>query len=90
MAIFDLLYKDDLKEKEIKEIKKVARDLLKTLKQKAFVLDWRKTQQGRANVLVTIKDVLYDELPEPYDEGLIEAKTSKIFGYVFESYSDRF
>ena len=90
LAIFDLLYKDDLKEKEIKEIKKVARDLLKTLKQKAFVLDWRKTQQGRANVLVTIKDVLYDELPEPYDEGLIEAKTSKIFGYVFESYSDRF
>ncbi len=88
LAIFDLLYKEDLKENEIKEIKKVAKDLLQKLRQTAFVLDWRKTQQGRAKVLVTIKDVLYDELPEPYDEGLIESKTSKIFGYVYESVNE--
>jgi len=86
LAIFDLLYKPELKEQEIKEIKKVAKDLLEKLKEVALVLDWRRTQQGRAGVLVAIKDVLYEELPSPYDEGLIEAKTAKIFSHIYESY----
>jgi len=86
LAIFDLLFKEDLKENEIKEIKKVAKDLLTTLKEKVLVLDWRRTQQGRAGVLVAIKDVLYEELPSPYDEGLIESKTAKIFSHIYESY----
>lgn len=86
LAVFDLLYKPELKDSEVKVIKKVARDLLQSLKEKALVLDWRRTQQGRAGVLVAIKDVLYEELPSPYDEGLIEAKTAKIFSHVYESY----
>jgi type I restriction enzyme R subunit len=68
------------------EIKKVAKDLLVKLKEVALTLDWRRTQQGRAGVLVAIKDVLYDELPSPYDEGLIESKTAKIFSHIYESY----
>jgi type I restriction enzyme R subunit len=86
LAIFDLLYKPELKDTEIKEIKKVAKDLLIKLKEVALTLDWRRTQQGRAGVLVAIKDVLYDELPSPYDEGLIESKTAKIFSHIYESY----
>ena len=86
LAIFDLLYKPELKEPEIKAIKSVAKDLLERLKDTALVLDWRRTQQGRASVLVTIKDVLYEELPELYDEGLIETKTMKIFSHIYESY----
>ena len=86
LAIFDLLYKPELKDTEIKEIKKVAKDLLQKLKEKALILDWRRTQQGRAGVLVTIKDVLYEELPSPYTEGLIESKTAKIFSHIYESY----
>ena len=86
LAIFDLLYKPDLKDNEVKKIKTVAKDLLKKLKETALVLDWRRTQQGRAGVLVAIKDVLYDELPSPYDEGLIEAKTAKIFSHIYENY----
>jgi type I restriction enzyme R subunit len=44
LAIFDLLTKPDitLTEKEKLEIKKVAKELLSTLKQEKLVLDWRR------------------------------------------------
>ncbi|HAG80098.1 MAG TPA: hypothetical protein DCL61_02780, partial [Cyanobacteria bacterium UBA12227] len=44
LAIFDLLTKPDitLTEKEKLDVKKVAKELLETLKQEKLVLDWRR------------------------------------------------
>jgi type I restriction enzyme, R subunit len=65
LVVFDLLTKPELElnKKETEEVKKVARDLLETLKNEKLILDWRKKQQSRASVRLTIETVL-DGLPK--------------------------
>jgi type I restriction enzyme R subunit len=60
LAVFDLLTKPEISqtEKEREEVKKVARSLLGTLKKEKLVLDWRKRQQARAAVRVTVEEEL--------------------------------
>jgi len=54
----DILTKPEpkLTNKDKAQVKKVVRELLATLKQEKLVLDWRKRQQTRAAVLITIQD----------------------------------
>jgi type I restriction enzyme R subunit len=87
LAIFDLLTKPEMKltAKETQEVKKVARDLLITLKQEKLSLDWRKKQQARAAVQVTIRDVL-EGLPPCYTKEIFEQKRAVVYEHVFESY----
>lgn len=88
LAIYDLFTKPKLEitNTEEKKIKKVARDLLGKLKQERFSLDWRKRQDARAAVQVTIEEVL-DELPDTYSEEIYENKCDLVFHHVFESYA---
>jgi len=67
LAVFDLRTRPELKltKKEAQAVKKVARELLATLKKEKLVLDWRKRQQSRAAVRVCIEEVL-DLLPRTY------------------------
>ena len=87
MAIFDLLTKPDLKltEQEEREVKRVAKTLLATLKQEKLVLDWKKQQTTRATVRLTI-DTLLDELPRTYLPDLYRQKCGAVYQHVFESY----
>jgi type I restriction enzyme R subunit len=88
LTIFDLLTKPDvqLSEKEKGNVKKVARDLLATLKHEKLVLDWRKKQQARAQVSTTIKTILDTGLPERYTPALFEEKCSQIYQHIYDSY----
>jgi type I restriction enzyme, R subunit len=52
-----------LTNKEKERVKKVSRDLLRTLKREKLVLDWRKRQQAQASVRVTVEEEL-DQLPD--------------------------
>lgn len=72
LAIFDLLTLPDvtLTKKEEQEVKKVAGVLLETLKREKLVLDWRKRQQSRAAVKLTIDEIL-DQLPQCLFQSLI-------------------
>jgi type I restriction enzyme R subunit len=87
LTIFDLLIKPDvtLSEKEKNEVKKVARELLATLKREQFSLDWRKRQQGRARVRLTIEEVL-DHLPPVYSKELYDRKCDSVYQHVYDSY----
>ncbi len=87
LSVFDILTKPDpeLKPAELAEVKKVARQLLITLKQAKLVLDWRKKQKARADVYATIKEVL-DELPRAYDPEVYQRKVDAVYQHVFESY----
>jgi len=60
LAIFDLLTKPQvsLTRQEENQVKKVAKDLLESLKREKLVLDWKKFQTTRAAVRVTIETVL--------------------------------
>ena len=62
LAIFDLLKKPDLTAAEIKRIKEVAVELLKTLKAEKLKIDhWRDKESTRDAVRVTIRDFLWSD-----------------------------
>ena len=88
LAIFDLLTRPriDLSDADRAKVKATARELLATLKQGKLVLDWRKRQQARAEVRVTIAKVLDLGLPRAYTPELFEEKTSAVFQHVYDAY----
>jgi type I restriction enzyme R subunit len=86
LALFDLLYKPDLTNKEKNQVKVAAKDLLEVLKKEKLVLDWRKRQQARADVLYTIQTVLDKELPRSYTPEIFRQKCDFIYQHVYDSY----
>ncbi|MDZ4132445.1 MAG: DUF3387 domain-containing protein, partial [Dethiobacteria bacterium] len=88
LALFDLLTKPepDLTKKERDQVKKTARELLETLKKEKLVLDWRKRQEYRAQVKVTIETLLDSGLPEIYDPALYEKKTTAVYQHIYDNY----
>ena len=89
LAIFDLLTQPDitLTEKEKHQIKKVAKELLSTLKQEKLVLDWRRRQQSKAAVKMAIEEIL-DRLPESYSTEAYQRKCQEVYQHVYECYSE--
>ena len=87
MAVFDILTRPDLNltEKEKREVKRVAQDLLETLKRKKLVLDWRKRQQSRAAVRVLIEELIW-QLPERYTEKMYQQKSAQIYQHIYDNY----
>jgi type I restriction enzyme R subunit len=90
LTLFDILTKPemDLTDKEAKEVKKVARDLLETLKHEKLVLDWRKRQTSRAKVRLTVEQMLADRLPEKYTRQIFAEKCNAVYQHVYDSYYD--
>ncbi len=88
LALFDLLTKPqiELSATDREKVKATARELLATLKAGKLVLDWRKRQQARAEVRVTIEKVLDQRLPRAYTPELFEEKTTAVFQHVYDSY----
>lgn len=90
LAVFDLLTKPevDLTDADRRQVKRVARDLLNTLKAEKLVLDWRKRQQSRAAVRECI-EIHLDDLPETYDQTLFDQKIELTYQHVYESYAEQ-
>ncbi|MCX6927160.1 MAG: DUF3387 domain-containing protein, partial [Verrucomicrobia bacterium] len=88
LAVFDILTKPrvDITAKEEREVKKVAKDMLQTLKGEKLVLDWRKRQQSRAIVGLCIEEFL-DKLPQAYSLELRGAKSQAVYQHVYNSYA---
>ncbi len=88
LAIFDILTKPEmeLSEADRKKVKATARELLDTLKAGKLVLDWRKRQQARAEVWVTIEKTLDQGLPPVYTPQLFEQKTNAIYQHIYDAY----
>ena len=90
LVVFDLILRPgpELKQAEVKQVKKVARDLLLSLKHQKLVLDWKKSQQNRAIVQRTIRDVLSAELPFEYDSDWQSNKRGVLYEHFYESYEN--
>jgi type I restriction enzyme R subunit len=88
LALFDLLTRPhlELSNADREKVKATARELLTTLKAGKLVLDWRKRQQARAEVRVTIEKLLDQRLPSVYTPELFEEKTTAIFQHVYDAY----
>ena len=72
-----------LSKTEVKEVKKIARQLLDTLKREKLVLDWKKKQQTRADVKVAIAKTL-DTLPQIYSKEIYDKKCDLVYQYVYD------
>lgn len=87
LAIFDLLKKDNLKDKEIEEVKKVAQKTLEALKNEKLKIErWRESTQLRAQVKTTIYDTLLWLPQEPYSEDDVNEKTNIVYQHIFTNY----
>lgn len=86
LALFDLIRKPDLTKNEIQQVKLAAKDLLNILKEEKLVLDWRKKQQARAEVLYTIETALDDMLPRTYTPELYQQTCNISYQHIYESY----
>jgi len=56
------------------------------LKKEKLVLDWRKRQQTRADVLLTIQAILDEELPRTYTPEIYQQKCDLVYQHFYESY----
>ena len=89
LSMYDMLFSENLSAKDIKAIKKVAVDLLQKLKAKISELDhWTDKLETKAMVDNLIRDTLWAELPECYDELSISSYRQKIYEYVYTRYRD--
>ena len=89
LSMFDLLFKSDLTKAEIATIKKVAVDLLAKIKAKIAELDhWADKPETKAIVDNLIRDTLWSELPESYDEMSISNYRQEIYQYIYMHYKD--
>lgn len=86
LALFDLLKKPKLNEKEKIQVKTAAKELLITLKTQKLVLDWKKRQQTRSAVRLTIEQILDKELPGSYTPEIYKEKCELVYEHVFETY----
>ena len=87
LAVFDILTRPGpgLTENEKREVKRIAHDLLDTLKREKLVLDWRKRQQSRAAVRIVIEDMIW-RLPERYTDKMCHRKSAQIYQHVYDNY----
>jgi type I restriction enzyme, R subunit len=87
LAVFDILTKPEmsLTEKDKDEVRRIARDLLETLKREKLVLDWRKRQQARASVRVAVLDEL-DRLPTAYTDEMYQTKSDQVYQHIYDNY----
>ena len=91
LAVFDLLKKLNLDVGEIKRVKEVAVELLRTLKVAKLKIDhWRDKETTRDDVRIVIHDFLYSEatgLPlSSYSEAEVGIKSENVFRHVYWAY----
>ena len=87
LSMFDKLFRTDLTKQEIAQIKKVAVDLLSKVKAKIAELDhWADKPETKAIVDNLIRDTLWEELPESYDEISITTYRKEIYEYIYLRY----
>lgn len=88
LSLYDLLLKDNLSKPEIKKLKDVAIELLAKIKEQLVGMDHPFDKPTtRATLIVTIRDILWQELPESYSEDSINYYRDTIFNYVSQRYS---
>ena len=88
LAVFDLLIRPelDLTEAEKNQVKSISRQLLETLKREKLLLDWRKRQQSRAAVKVSIEDILEDLPLSRYTDDMYQQKCEVVYQHIYDSY----
>lgn len=89
LSLYDMLFREDLSKNDIKKLKEVAATLLHKIKAKISELDhWTDKQETKAAVDNLIRDTLWAQLPECYDEVSISVYRQQIYEYVYTRYKE--
>ena len=87
LSLYDVLFKDDLSKEDIKKLKNVAKDLLGKIKSMLRTMDHPfDKQETKASIVVTIRDMLWQELPESYPDDSITYYRDAVFNYISQRY----
>ena len=88
LSMYDVLMKDDLSKEDMKKLKKVAKDLLSKIKEILKTMDHPfDKQETKAAIVVTIRDMLWQELPESYPDESITYYRDAVYNFVSQRYS---
>lgn len=88
LTIFDLLSRDsELSKEEIKQVKKLAQTMLVKIKARIHELDhWRDKEETQSIISVLIRDLLWADLPDSYDDKAVADYRQQIFEYIYQTY----
>lgn len=87
LSLYDVLFKEDLSKEDIKKLKKVAKDLLDKIKSMLKTMDHPfDKQETRASIIVVIKNLLWEELPESYSSDSIIHYREAVYNYISQRY----
>lgn len=87
LSMYDLLMKDDLTKADIKKIKEVAVELLEKIKNQLATMDHPfEKRETKAAIIITIRDTLWEMLPESYSDESIDSYKDAVFEYVQQRY----
>ena len=79
--------KDNLSKDDIKKLKTVAKELLEKIKALLATMDHPfDKQETKAAIIITIRDILWQELPESYSEENITEYRDAVYNYVSQHY----
>lgn len=88
LAMFDVLVKKDLSKEDIKKLKSVAQELLEKIKTQLAGMDHPFDKpMTKATIIVTIRDMLWQGLPESYPEESIVYYRDQVYEYVSQRYN---
>ena len=87
LSMYDVLFKDDLTKDEIKKLKAVAVELLAKIKAQIAQMDHPfEKRETKAAIIVTIRDTLWELLPESYSDESIDVYKDTVFEYIQQRY----
>ena len=89
LSLYDVLMKDDLSKEDIKKLKKVAKELLDKIKQLLATMDHPfDKQETKATIIVAIRDVLWEGLPQSYTFESINHYRDAVYNYISIRYGN--
>lgn len=84
LAIFDLLKRDNPNKADITKLKGAATEMFSKITEAISKMDhWADKDETTAEIQNLIRDILWRELPESYDEQQIEVCRGDVFEYVY-------
>lgn len=84
LAIFDLLTRGNPNKADIKKVKATATEMYTKITEAISKMDhWTDKDETTAEIQNLIRDILWRELPESYDEQQIEVCRGDVFEYVY-------
>jgi type I restriction enzyme R subunit len=86
LALFDLLFKEDISKADRERVKQASKGLLASLEKLLLPMpDWPQNTATQAEVRVFILDTLWQALPRPpFTEKETEAAAGRVYDYVWE------